>query len=553
MAKKSSTGALTKEQHVEQDKRYAKNHEYDYVFIGTGHSALVAATLLANAGNRVCMLEYHDVPGGYAHTFRAGEYQFCAQIHYTWSCGKGAKMWKFLEKLGLENELTWNLYDPAGYDHMVMPDGKRVRIPYGWEKLAKNIDEAYPGQKDNVLKFTSILSNIRKEFDAFPSREIKFWEIPLQVPKFRYMLKYRAKTLQDVFVECNLSKEAQAVLIANAGDMGEPPERLSIFSYVGLFGGYNTGAYYPTKHFKGYIEGLVNFITKHEGCHIYYETEVTKVNMNGEKVVSAEAKNGKVFTAKKGFICNMDPQSAAKKLIGWDKFPKKEQKKLDYEYSMTGMMIYLGLDNNIDLRDYGFGKFNIWHLEDWDMNKMWREQREMNFDKPWWFMSTPSLHTDDSSTAPKGCQILEIASFMGYTPFREAYDKSYADYAKLKLKMSNIMLDWVEKRYIPDLRKHIVVKQIGSPTTNEDFCMAPMGNAYGSAMTPDQIGLGRLKANTPWNNFWWCNASSGFAGIAGTLHTGVALYMDLTGDHFIKPGDLATDEELIAALPMCGD
>ena len=120
---------------------------------------------------------------------------------------------------------------------------------------------------------------------------------------------------------------------------------------------------------------------------------------------------------------------------------------------------------------------------------------------------------------------------------------------KLKMKMSDRLLDLVEERYIPNLRKHIVVKQVGSPTTNEDFCMAPMGNAYGSAMIPSQIGLGRLKSGTPWPNFWWCNASSGYAGIAGTLHTGIQLYMELTGDNFIDPQKLATDDQLIAALP----
>ena len=35
MAKKTSTGALTKEQHAFQDKRYAEGHQYDYVIIGT--------------------------------------------------------------------------------------------------------------------------------------------------------------------------------------------------------------------------------------------------------------------------------------------------------------------------------------------------------------------------------------------------------------------------------------------------------------------------------------------------------------------------------------
>ncbi len=549
MAKKSSTGALTKEQHEAQDKRYAQNHEYDYVIIGSGHAALVVASLLTNAGNKVCMLEYHDVPGGYAHTFKAGDYQFCAQIHYTWNCGKGAKMWRFLEKLGLENKLTWNLYDPKGYDHMAMPDGKRVRIPYGWDKLAENIDEAYPGQKENVKKFTDIISRIREEISIFSNCDSKWWKAIPKFYKFGDLIKYRTKTLQDVFDKCDLSKEAQAVLIANSGDMGEPPSRLSIFSYVGLFGGYNTGAYYPTNHFKGYIDGLVDFITSHDGCHIYYETEVTKVNIDDGEVTSIETKNGKTFQAKKGFICNMDPQAAAKNLIGWDKFPKRRQKQLDYEYSMTGLMMYLGLDDKIDLRDYGFGKFNIWHLEQWDMNQMWKEQEEHNLDKPWFFMSTPSLHTDVGGTTPEGCQILEIASFMGYKQFVEAKEKGYPEYMKLKLKLADRLLDLVEEKYIPDLRKHIVVKQIGSPLTNEDFCMAPEGNAYGSTMTPEYMGLNRLKADTPWPNFWWCNASSGYAGIAGTLHTGIRLYMDLTGDRFISEKKIPTDDELIAALP----
>jgi all-trans-retinol 13,14-reductase len=551
MAKKSSTGALTQEQKEAQDARYAEGHDYDYVFIGTGHAALVSASLLAKAGNSVCMLEYHDVPGGYAHTFRAGDYQFCAQIHYTWNCGEGANMWHFLKKLGLEKEVTWNLYDPDGYDHMVMPDGTRVRIPYGWDKLAENIDAAYPGQKSHVKKFTNILSKIRKEMREFPSgKDVKWWEVLLKAYKFLTLLKYRNKTLQDVFDECGLSKEAQAVLIANAGDMGEPPKRLSIFPYAGLFGGYNTGAYYPTQHFKGYIDALVKNIESQDSSHIYYETEVTNVVVgNAKKIERVETKDGKIFTAKKGFICNMDPQQAAKKLIGWEKFPKKFQKQLDYDYSFSGLMLYLGLDDGIDLRDHGFGKFNIWHMEDWDMNEMWDKGAGLDFDKIWWFMSTPSLHSEDKTTTPAGGQILEIATFVSYDTFKKTQDASYAEYMKMKLEMADLLLDKIEEKHIPNLRNHIKVKQIGSPTTNEDFVLAPGGNAYGSAMTPKNLGLGRLKAWTPWDNFFWCNASSGFAGIAGTLHTGVQLYMDLTGDVFFTKDDLKTDEELIADLP----
>jgi phytoene dehydrogenase-like protein len=548
MAKKSSTGALTQEQKDVQDARYAQGHEYDYVFIGTGHSALVTASLLANAGNKVCMLEYHDVAGGYAHTFTAGEYSFCAQIHYTWSCGEGGKMWHFLKKLGLEKEVTWNLYDPEGYDHMVMPDGKRVRIPYGWDKLAENIDEAYPGQKPHVQKFTTILDTLRREMGYLPhGKDTRWWTYVLRAPHMLHLIKYRKATLQDVFDECGLSKEAQAVLIANAGDLGEPPKRLSIFMYAGLFGGYNTGAYYPTKHFKGYIDALVGSIEKHGG-HVYYESEVTKISEENGMIGSVETHDGKVFTAKKGFVCNMDPQTVAKKLIGWDKFPKKFQKQLTYEYSFSGIMMYLGIEG-IDLREYGFGKFNIWHMESWDMNEMWDKSANLDFDKTWWFMSTPSLHSDEPGTTPPGGQILEIATFVSYDQFKKAQEKGYAEYMKMKLQISNMLIKRIEEKYIPNLSKHIKVKQIGTPTTNEDFVMAPMGNAYGSAMTPQNVGPGRLQAWTPFPNFFWCNASSGFAGIAGTLHGGMQLYMDLTGDEFYTKEDVLSDDELIARLP----
>jgi all-trans-retinol 13,14-reductase len=546
MAIRHSTSALSKEEHKTQDKLYAEEHEYDYLIIGTGSAALTAGSLLANAGHKICMLEYHDIPGGYAQSFEAMDFHFCAQVHYIWGCAPGGKIYEFLKRIGLEKDITFNLMDREGYDHMVMPDGKRVKIPYGFEKLAKNIEEAYPGQLEPVSKFLDILSKIRKELKHLPPGKIHWWKLLPKVLKMLNVVKYRNATVQDLFDKCKLSKEAQAVLIANAGDFMAPPEKLSFFMYVALFGGYNTGAYYPTKHFKYYIERLVKFITDHDGCHVYYETEATKINVEGDEVVSVETKDGKVFKAK-NYICNMDPQKAME-IIGREKFPKKYLEKLDYDYSPSGVMVYLGI-KDLDLREHGFGSYNIWHLNQWDMNKMWKEQAEGNFENPWVFMSTPTLHTNEAGTTPDGMQILEIASYIEYQPFKTKKDQAYKDYMKFKFEISNRMIDLVEEKYIPNLRKHIAVQVVGTPVTNEDFCKATNGNAYGSNMTPENVGPSRLKADTPWKNFSWCNASSGWAGMYGTVATGSMLYMDLTGDRFYKDLDAPTDEEFISALP----
>lgn len=546
MAKKSSTGALTPEQHAIQDALYAQNHQYDYVIVGTGSSALTVGALLAHAGYKICMLEAHDLPGGYCHSFEMGGYEFCAQVHYIWGCGPGGKIYEFLKRIGLEKEITFELLDKKGYDRMALPDGKKVMIPYGWDNLIKNVVEAYPDQKEPMEKFVHAIKKLRDEFQTFPDRALTLKDY-LQAYKYPTIIKYRNATLQDLYNEVCMSKEAQAVLCANAGDFMLPPERLSLFCYIGLFGGYNTGAYYPTKHFKYYINRLVQFITDHEGCHVYFETPVSKINVSAGKVTSVETANGKTFTAK-NFICNADPQKMSE-MIGLQYFPKAEQKKLDYKYSQAGVMIYLGL-KDIDLRDYGFGSFNTWHLEQWDMNQMWREMGQVNFSKPWIFMSTPTLHTNEPGTTPsEKHQILEIAAYTEYKPFKEAKDRSYAEYTKLKFQVADRMIQ-IAEQYIPELRKHIVVQTIGTSTTNEDFVLAPEGNAYGAELSPEQVSGARVKAKTPFENFFWCNATSGWGGMYGTVATGMNLYMDLTGDRFYVNANSPKDEELINNLQL---
>jgi all-trans-retinol 13,14-reductase len=542
--KKSSTGALTPEQHEEQNKRYAEGREYDYVIIGSGMSALTAGSLLAKSGKRVCMLEAHDVPGGYAHTFEMNGFKFCAQIHYIWGCGPGAKIYEFLKKIGLEKEVEFEPFALDGYDVMSMPDGKRVNLANGFDETLENIDKAYPGHRTGLEKFFGVMRQLRKEFSLFPN-SIGLKNLFRTIRECKTVIKYRNATLQTLFDECSLPKEIQAVLGGFLGDLASPPDEISIFPYVGLYGGYNSGAYAPVKHFEHYINSIAKVIVDSPGCDIYFETEVTKFNVNEGKIESVETNDGKMFKAPT-FLCNMDPQKAAK-MIGWDKFPESNKPALSYQYTPSAMTIYLGL-KDIDLKDHGFGNFNIWHLGDWDLNKLWKEQEKGNYEKFWMFLSTPLLHSDYPGQAPEGHSILEIATLADFSRFGDLREEKYVDYMKLKMQYANIILDEVEKKYIPDLKKHIVVKTIGTPTTNRDYANAPQGNVYGSLMTPGNMGIKRLKSKTPFSNLLWCNASSGYAGIYGTVHTGVKMYEELTGDVFYDPRTAPSDEELISAL-----
>ncbi len=546
--KKFSSGALSKEQKALQDKNYQNRHaagvEYDYLVIGTGNAALTCASLLSNQGYKICMLEAHDVPGGYAHTFERNGYYFCAQVHYIWACGEGGRIYESLKRIGLEKDITFELFDKSGYDHMIMPDGKRVKIPYGWVNLQKNIEDAYP-QTTGLDAFFKVVKALRKEMAAVP-RKIHWWDIWLKGPLlYPTLFRYRNATVQDVFDACGVSIEAQTILAAQAGDLLLPPNKLSMLFFLGVLGGYGTGAYVPTKHFKYYMERLASFITDNGG-DIYFEEYVSEISTANGNISGVTTASGKTFTAKH-YLCGMDPQKAAE-MIGWQHFPKRYQDKLRYEYSDNGIMVYLGLKPGFDPAKYGLGNHNTWHCLDWGINKMWQAGKQLDVEQAWFFISTPTTHgSDNKGIAPDGGHIIEIATYAPYAPFKQSADQSYEDYLELKKSIAERLIDLAVKYHIPDLRDHIAVKVIGSPTTSEDFCNAPQGNAYGSAMLP-KYAVSRLKADSPFPNLNWCNASSGSPGIYGTVITGSELYMDLTGDYFFEERTAPTDEEFIAKL-----
>ena len=532
--KKFSSGSLTCEEKEIQDERYLEclsaGMEYDYLFIGTGSAALTCASLLSNKGYKVCMLEAHDVPGGFAHTFERNGYHFCAQVHYVWGCDEGERIYEFLKRLGLEKEITFELFDKTGYDHMIMPDDKRIKIPYGWAELQKNIEEAYP-QTTGLEAFLKIAKALSKEMAALP-RKIHWWDYLLKgLLYYPTLLRYKNATVQDVFDTCGVSIEARTILTAQAGDLLLPPDKLSMLFYVGVLGGYNAGAYSPTKHFKYYIQRLARFITDHDG-DLYFEEPVTKISTNNGSISGVTTVSGKTFTAR-NYICGMDPQKSAE-LIGWKHFPKYDQDKLKYEYSDNGVMVYLGLKPGFDPAEYGLGNHNTWHCLDWDMNTMWEAGKKLDIERAWFFMSTPTMHSNDNgNVAPDGGHIIELATFTPYAPFKQAADQSHEDYLALKKEIAEKLIDLAQKYHIPDLRKHIAVKIVGSPTTSEDFCNSPYGSSYGAALSP-KYTVSRLKADTPFPNLYWCNASAGIPGIYGTVSTGMELYMNLTGDYFFK-------------------
>ncbi|PSB48923.1 NAD(P)/FAD-dependent oxidoreductase [Cyanosarcina cf. burmensis CCALA 770] len=503
----------------------------DYLIVGSGLSALVFGALMANFGKSVQILEAHEHPGGFGHTFTmAKKYTFNAQLHYVWDCGEGQTVNRVLKKLDLDRDVTFERYDPNGFDRMRMP-GYALDIPSKPEELIQRLSVLFPGYSDRIRRFVNEVEKTGAGLKilAPPIEPTELLKHPNEV---FCAVQYYNSTLQDVFDKFQLPQAAQTLLALQWLDFLLPPNQLSFYAWVALFRGYQAGAFYPTQHFEHVINSFVNAIESRGGQvllnHEVTNFRVTDKTVTGVEVMDLTTHQTHEFTGNT-VICNIDPKKAAK-MIGEEKFSKKVRRKLNYEYSASNFMAYCVVQD-LDLRDYGFGKWNLSHTGHQDLNEAFAQMYERNdFSNPSFAITTPSLLTDTRRDCPEDCQIVEFLTVANYNYFKQLRESDRKAYNQKKQEILDSVLDVVEEHYVPNFRKHMVFHITGSPTTNERFCWCPNGNSYGSSLTPRNMGLGRLNHETSLNHFYFCNASSGYPGFAPTIWTGALLYQRLSGD-----------------------
>ncbi|MBK9030570.1 MAG: NAD(P)/FAD-dependent oxidoreductase [Myxococcales bacterium] len=496
---------------------------FDELIIGAGMAGLTVASLLAADGRKVLVVEAHDTPGGYAHTFAMGAYRFCAQVHYIWNCGEGEPVHELLRRLGLAETVRFHRLDPEGFDHVVVA-GDRYRIPNGLEKYRDRLLRRHPEAVTPLRRYFEIIMGLGRELDRLPPK-IGWRELVTAPVRFPYLLRHQRWTLQRLYDHLAMPPRLQAVLAGQAGDYLLPPAEVSLVLHVALVRSYDRGAYYPEHHFQHLIGSIADSISARPGCHVELETPITRIEVAGGKVTGVIAADGRRFTADR-YVSNVDPQRTVA-MIGPHHLPTDYVRRLTYAYSSGTFTLYLGV-RGLDLRDHGFGSWNVWHYPDDDLNAQYRRQLvDGNCDDPWLFMSTPTLHTDAPGLCPPGDQILEVATSAPYARWAELRARDRRRYNAEKKRIRDHLLALVEERYVPGLREHLVMRVMGTPATNARFCGAPEGNAYGAALTPRQVVQARVPTETPLANLWLANATAGFPSVAGTVKVGMDLHRRL--------------------------
>ena len=491
---------------------------YDAIIIGSGAGGLTAAVALAQSGKKVLVLEQHDRPGGWTHSFTLNGYRFSPGVHYIGDLQEGGGLRRIYDGLGVSQDLTFVELNPDGYDHIFIGE-KRVDFPKGKENLIERLKSQFPREAKGIEGYFADLTAMMEGL-----RHIGNLRNPLQTVKGAgAVLKWMRATGADLINAHVSDPVLRGVLAGQSGDHGLPPSQVSAFMHAGITDHYLDGGYYPLGGAFTLPRAFVRAL-KRAGGEIRLKSRARRIMIDGRKVIGVELESGEEIHAGV-VVSNADPEVTFGKLIGRDHLSVKLRRKIDsVQYSTSCLSLFFATD--MDLRAEGLDSGNMWYYDHADVDKIYSDGltdallREET--PPGLFLTTTTLK--DPSKKHSGHHTCESFAFVSYSAFEQwahtKYGARSADYEAMKEDLAWRMVRGLEKR-IPGLSKHIVYYSLGTPLTNEHYLNATRGNLYGIAKSPSQVGPLGFTPRTEFEGLFLCGASTMSHGVAGVTASGI--------------------------------
>ena len=492
--------------------------DYDAIIIGSGAGGLTTAVALAQAGKKVLVLEQHDRPGGWTHSFTLQGYRFSPGVHYIGDLQEGGGLRGIYDGLGVSQDLTFCELNPNGYDHIIIGD-KRVDFPKGKDNLIERLKSHFPHEARGIDGYFADLMNMVESLSrigdlSHPLRSA------MSAPT---ILKWMRASGADLINTHVSDLVLRGVLAGQAGDHGLPPSQVSAFMQAGITYHYLDGGYYPLGGSFAIPRAFVKAL-KRAGGEIRLQSRVKRILIESKLVQGVELESGEVIQASV-VISNADPEVTFGQLIGRDKLSSKLKRRVDsIKYSTSCLSLFFATD--MDLRAAGLDSGNFWFYDHPDLDKIYSDGLTdailQNETPPGMFLTVTTLK--DPSKMHSGHHTCESFAFVGYDAFEKwahtKYGERPADYAAMKEDLSWRMVRGLEK-HIPRLSQHIVFSSLGTPLTNEHYLNATRGNLYGIEKSPSQVGPWAFQPRTEFGGLYLCGASTLSHGVSGVTASGI--------------------------------
>lgn len=473
--------------------------DFDTVVIGSGAGGMTAALALAQAGHKVLVLEQHDVPGGWCHSFTLEGYRFSPGVHYLGQLQPGGGLRRIYEGLGVSGDLTFMELNRDGFDHVVIGAGssaQRFDIPAGKARFADRMAERFPRDAKAIARHLEAVQRIGDQLEGL-GRARSFGDKLLLPWRSRTILSHLPITLSQMLDRHGVKDPmARAILSIQAGDHAMIPRRAPAVLHATVQHHYFNGAWYPRG--GGFaIPRAFHRALKRAGGELRLQARVDKILFGAEReVIGVRLADGTEIRCKQ-VVSNADPGVTFGRLVDPALLPARLAKRLaKTTWSTSALSLFLAVD--MDVKKAGLDSGNVWYSRSADIDALYdgrlgdaaRAGAAAIEDIPGVFLTTTTLK-DPTKLNKKGHHTMESFAFVDHQAFsrwaHSRFGERPADYTAMKQVLTQRMLKVIDE-FVPGLSERVVFSDLGTPLTNRHYVEATAGSLYGTEKRLRQLG-----------------------------------------------------------------
>ncbi|MEN2398440.1 NAD(P)/FAD-dependent oxidoreductase [Flavobacterium sp. MC2016-06] len=493
--------------------------QYDVVIIGSGLGGLVSAIILAKEGYSVCVLEKNNQFGGNLQTFVRDKTIFDTGIHYIGGLSEGQNLYQYFKYLGVMDHLNLKKLDENGFDMISFEDDEN-EYPHaqGYENFIDQLTQFFPEEKKNLEHYCDEIKTICNSFPLYNLNAEGKYDTEI--------LSLNAKDTIDSFTS---NEKLKAVLAGTnflyAGIADRSPfyvHALSVNSYIQSSWRCINGGSQITKQ-------LLKQLKKYGG-EFYKYKEVSGLNIENNKVVSADIKDGTQVSGLH-FISNIELKTTLK-MAGEENFRKSFYKRVQ---SLEGVISAFSLYIVFKPQTFKYINHNHYHFK--NSNEVWTAH---DYDENSWpkaFMASMNASKKQEEWA-EGMTFITYMKYEDVQPWADTFNTTVEEndrgesYDEFKARKTAKFLAAIALKF-PGISDCIKSIHTSTPLSYRDYIGGDRGNMYGYVKDSNNPMKTFIPTKTKLDNLYLTGQSISMHGVLGVTIGAVVTCSEIVGKEYL--------------------